>query len=124
MSKTYFVSGHLDLTALEFLIHYAPRLRTAINEGALFVVGDAKGCDHRVQQFLKAMGGQATIYHMHRTPRNNEGFPTKGGFPNDVARDEAMTAASDDDIAWVRPGREDSGTAKNLARRCTKPERG
>ncbi len=28
-----------------------------------------------------------------------------------------MTAASTEDLAWVRPGREKSGTAKNLARR-------
>lgn len=28
-----------------------------------------------------------------------------------------MTAVSDYDIAWVRPGRENSGTAKNLLRR-------
>lgn len=45
------------------------------------------------------------------------GFKTVGGFESDRVRDEAMTAASDADIAWVRPGREKSGTAKNLKRR-------
>ena len=31
---------------------------------------------------------------------------------------DAMTAASSRDIAWVRPGRERSGTARNLRRRA------
>jgi hypothetical protein len=54
-------------------------------------------------------------------PRNNvNGFPTVGGFPTDETRDAAMTAASDEDIAWVRPGRRHSGTAANLARRYFK----
>lgn len=35
-----------------------------------------------------------------------------------AARDEALTAASTFDIAWVRPGRERSGTARNLQRRA------
>jgi len=43
--------------------------------------------------------------------------PPMGGFTTDDERDAAMTMASDADIAWVRPGRKKSGTAKNLARR-------
>jgi hypothetical protein len=58
---------------------------------------------------------------MLEKPRNNVGgFPTIGGFGSDDARDAAMTAASDADIAWVRPGRTSSGTAANLARRYFK----
>jgi hypothetical protein len=44
-------------------------------------------------------------------------FATKGEFKTDKQRDAAMTAASTIDIAWVRPGKEYSGTAQNLARR-------
>ena len=59
-----------------------------------------------------------TVYHMFESPRNNYGgYTTVGGFNSDSEGDEAMTAVSDEDIAWVRPGREKSGTAKNLARR-------
>ena len=65
-----------------------------------------------------AREARATVFHMFTSPRNNAGsFPTSGGFESDEARDEAMTGASTDDIGWVRPGRERSGTAKNLARR-------
>jgi hypothetical protein len=61
---------------------------------------------------------KVTVFHMFTAPRNNVGgFPTRAGFASDRERDEAMTAASTADIAWVRPGREKSGTAKSLARR-------
>ena len=41
-----------------------------------------------------------------------------GGFGSDQERDSAMTGNTDEDIAWIRPGRERSGTAKNLMRRA------
>jgi len=114
----YFISGHLDLTREEFTKHYEPRIRDALAAGASFVVGDARGADSHAQLFLSVCN-RVTVYHMFETPRNNFGlqFRTVGGFKSDRERDEAMTAASTHDIAWVRPGREKSGTAKNLARR-------
>lgn len=114
---TVFVSGHLDLSEPEFLAHYQPRLEAAAAAGADFVVGDARGVDQRFQRLAAARGWRVTVYHMFEQPRFNEGFPTVGGFGSDAERDEAMTRASQQDIAWVRPGREKSGTAKNLARR-------
>ena len=127
---TYFISGHLDLTHAEFNEHYAPRLLAAHENHARFVVGDAPGTDEMAQRFLYALGAQrpagdplrgrqldVRVFHMFEAPRHNCEFPTVGGFTSDAARDAAMTAASLDDIAWVRPGREKSGTAKNLARR-------
>lgn len=113
-----FVSGHLDLTEAEFEEHYAPRLREAHGRGALFVVGDARGTDAMAQEYLHRLGAIYVVYHMLDTPRNAVGRPPlRGGFLSDTDRDAAMTAASDADVAWVRPGREKSGTARNLARR-------
>lgn len=119
MPKTYFVSGHLDLTEEEFNEHYAPKLHSALGEGAAFVVGDARGCDMQAQELLSIWTKNVTVYHMFWRPRNlkDTEFKMWGGFETDRDRDEAMTLASDDDIAWVRPGRETSGTAKNLKRR-------
>jgi hypothetical protein len=122
----YFVSGHQDITAEEFEQHYVPRLTKAVNEGASFVVGDARGCDARTQAFLFLFLANSpnrhvrvTVYHMHTTPRVFlcSRFDRAGGFTSDTARDSGMTVVSDEDIAWVRPGREKSGTAKNLERR-------
>jgi hypothetical protein len=95
-------------------------VREAFDEGASFVVGDARGCDLQAQDWLlfaQCPPERVKVYHMFEAPRNNAGFPTVGGFKSDLERDEAMTAASTDDIAWVRPGREGSGTARNLKRR-------
>jgi len=115
---TYFVSGHLDLTDDEFAAHYKPRISAALASGAAFVIGDAKGCDALTQRLLAQAGClDVRVFHMFQSPRNNCGFRTVGGFATDAERDAAMTAASDEDIAWIRPGREKSGTAKNLKRR-------
>jgi len=132
-----YVSGHLDLSKEEFAEHYEPKIRAAHKRGYSFVVGDARGCDNMTQALLvdlnsaiRESGGtyrgvDVRIFHMLEEPRYNRGTLTQraqkdrlvGGFTSDEARDAAMTAASDFDIAWVRPGRENSGTAKNLARR-------
>ena len=142
-----FISGHLDLTIEEFLKYYVPLICRALDNGDGFIVGDAKGADSEAQKFIynvfcepvKTEDGTWTgktkiddryktrmvVYHMFTTPRNNEfGFITKGGFKTDEERDVAMTEASDYDIAWVRPGREKSGTAKNIARRKKKQSLG
>jgi HAD superfamily hydrolase (TIGR01662 family) len=117
-ARVVFVSGHLDLTPEEFTEHYAPRLLKAVDDGCSFVVGDARGADAMAQEFIAPFGVPAVVYHMHHVPRNNrENLPTRGGFRADEERDAAMTAASTEDIAWVRAGREKSGTAKNLRRR-------
>lgn len=114
-----FVSGHLDLTQEEFNEHYLPQLQEAAVEGAAFIVGDARGADTLTQTWLRHEGyHDFLVFHMLVSPRNNLGAAEcLGGFPSDTARDTAMTAASTRDIAWVRPGREDSGTARNIRRR-------
>ena len=113
-----FVSGHLKISPAEFDEHYAPRLLEFLAQGATFVVGDARGADTMAQAFLAQHGASVTVFHMFDRPRNNRGnFPMVGGFRSDDERDAAMTAASDVDLAWVRPGRENSGTARNLMRR-------
>lgn len=116
--KHIFVSGHLDLTAEEFAEHYAPRLLSACLD-AVFHVGDARGADTMAQTFLAAQGARVVVYHMFDTPRNcvNDHFQLVGGFISDNERDKAMTAATTEDVAWVRPGREKSGTARNLKQR-------
>jgi hypothetical protein len=120
MSTTYFVSDHLNLTESEFEQHYAPRLVAAIETGACFIIGDARGCDSMVQALLatRVAVERVRVFHMFVAPRFNVGgFLAVGGFSKDSERDRAMTEASTADIAWVRPGREQSGTARNLARR-------
>ena len=49
----------------------------------------------------------------------NKHFKTVGGFENDIDRDSAMTKNSNYDVAYIRKGKEDSGTAQNILRRFT-----
>ncbi|AFY53841.1 hypothetical protein Riv7116_1273 [Rivularia sp. PCC 7116] len=112
-----FISGHLDLTQAEFDKHYRQQINNALKKNQGFVVGDARGTDTLAQQYLLGKTKAVVVYHMFENPRNNAGFPTRGGFQSDAERDEQMTRDSHQDIAWVRTGRENSGTQKNLDRR-------
>ena len=118
-----FVSGHLDLSEAEFDAHYRPRLDEAVARGEAFVVGDARGADAMAQNYLLGRTTAVVVYHLFTSPRNNAGFETIGGFGSDEERDARMTADSDQDIAWVRPGGGRSGTQKNLDRRARSQSR-
>lgn len=120
MTTVAFVSGHRDVTALEFNTHYVPKLDEAMKQGHLVVVGDYQGVDYMAQRYLKDKNyTNVIVYHMFLKPRYFvDGFPTRGGYVSDEDRDSAMTRDSTYDIAWVRPGKEKSGTAINLARRA------
>lgn len=129
MSKTYFISGHLELSEQEFADHYKSKIDKALAENAGFVVGDAPGTDLMAQQYLLGKTENVTVYHIRKAPRNDLGFFLRGRFKTDRDKDTAMTNESDKDIAWVRSEEEQkklygdkyrkrvSGTAKNLWRR-------
>ena len=120
LNTTYFISGHLDLTYDEFIIHYSTHIMLSmLGPNTSFVVGDAKGADAHAQDHLHREGVKnVTVYHMFDSPRHNvHGYPTIGGFKTDEERDTQMTLDSDDDIAWVRYERQESGTQANLNRR-------
>ncbi len=114
-----FVSGHLDLTENEFIKFYKEKIDLAISIDSEFIIGDARGADTLAQKYLHSKNyKKVTIYHMFSTPRNNVGmFKTMGGFISDNDRDIAMTLNSDIDIAYIKKGGENSGTAKNIYRR-------
>ena len=117
--STAHISGHIKITQEEFDEHYYYKINDAFISKDDFVVGDAAGVDTMAQKLLHDLGvTNVTVYHMFEKPRNNVGkFKTVGGFKSDEERDAAMTKASNYDIAWVRPGKENSGTAKNIKRR-------
>lgn len=118
---TAHISGHVDITWAEFCNHYLERIRKAITSGHKIVVGDCRGVDEMTITFARFSSCKAdlTVYHMFHAPRLDcWPFPAVGGFQSDDERDAAMTVAGDYDIAWIRPGREKSGTAKNIKRRA------
>lgn len=126
----YFISGHRDVSHREFVNGYSNVIDLILetDKNPEFVVGDYVGVDTLAQSYLsslvasgKLQKDSVTVYHMFAEPRNNTGdFQTFGGFINDEDRDGAMTAVSDVDIAWVRPGKKGSGTQQNIDRRANK----
>lgn len=119
MTRTAFISGHRDVSDAEFLTHYVPKIDNAVSFNHLIVVGDYKGVDHMAQKYLDSIGyDNVIVYHMFKSPRNHVSrYATRGGYTSDEERDLAMTKESDYDIAWVRAGKEKSGTARNIERR-------
>lgn len=127
MSKIYFISGHRDITNKEFNEHYLPMILNIAyrEENPKFVLGDYEGADFLAQEILHYLclinvlnKRNITVYHMFDIAMNNVGnFKTIGGFKTDVERDSAMTAISDEDIAWIRECKIGSGTHQNIERR-------
>ena len=120
----YFVSGHIDLTQEEFNKYYAPEIEKVLEKDpwAKFVVGDCKGVDTMAQELLRYLvkdPKSVTVHHIGTTPRNlaSQDFNRVGGYKTDEERDAEMTGESDQDIAFIKPGRRKSGTAKNIVRR-------
>ena len=126
---TYFISGHRDITRAEFEEFYVPAILSKITrnpDSVRFVIGDYEGVDTMAQDFLAWEHINAcyspytvTVFHMGNEPMHcaSPSFGWVGGYPDDESRDAAMTMVSDADIAWVRPGKEGSGTHQNIMRR-------
>lgn len=119
----YFVSGHRDLTKEEFEKYYVPFIDFVISEDnyASFVVGDWEGCDSMFVQYMEESYTDIPILILYVfTPRITGGNYNRYNFREYNTYDECdafMTKYSHFDIAWIRPGREDSHTAKNIKRR-------
>lgn len=125
---TYFVSGHRDLTQEEFNEHYIPLIDKVMKEDpwAEFVVGDWEGCDTMFVEHLLTnpnypdtiivYADECVMKPLGEDPLNFSRIYFKECSNYDEC-DEWMTYNSDFDIAWIRPGRENSHTALNIKRR-------
>lgn len=126
----YFISGHRDLSYEDFEKYYIPVIDKVIRiegDDAKFVVGDCEGVDKFAMDYVFSKDiCHITIYHMFTEPRNIPKATTRvlldvldfrGGFESNEERDSAMTRDSDFDIAFIKDGRWDSGTAQNIKRR-------
>ena len=126
---TYFISGHRDLTQEEFNEHYAPILEKVLKEDwdCHFVIGDWEGCDKMALEFILSQPdyyNSIEIFYVDEVrvrPFGDHISNFENLYVNPRSTyddcDESMTKFSDFDIAWIRPGREDSHTAMNIKRR-------
>lgn len=135
-NKTYFISGHRNITQEDFDKYYGEPLAhiesmyqflTRIKEEDVctpyYIMGDYEGCDIMAQRFLietlKVDPQRIKVYHMGEKPMNLFSNKVKlvGGFATDNERDEAMTFDSDEDIAFIYDETKWSGTGQNILRR-------
>lgn len=119
---TYFISGHRDLTEEEFNIHYASKIRksNAQSPSCGYILGDASGCDKLAQEFLRKIGvspERICIHHVESKQPANKYKYNLHSHSTESARRNYMTHVSTSDIAWVRPGCEDSEVRNNILRR-------
>lgn len=126
MKKIFFISGHRDITSAEFNILYKPAIQKAIADyDAFFIMGDYEGADIMAQNYLvnelNYDINKITVFHIGNAPMNiNPKIINRvPNYGDDIARDSAMTKHSDYGIAFVRVGKENSGTAQNILRRVT-----
>lgn len=119
----YFISGHRDLTPSEFELYYIPAINNAIkyDQHARFVLGNFKGCDIMTLEYLEEIDfdpSRIRIYCVYDIYVSEyvERIRKKTLDTHDLA-DSEMTKDSDTDIVFVRPGKENSFTAKNILRR-------
>lgn len=122
----YFISGHRKINKDEFDRLYIPAITKVIafDPDFRFVVAECRGVDSMAQDLLKSLLSEdqhyrVTVYHMFDKPRYlaSDKFNVRGGFKDDIERDTAMTIVSNFDIAFVRKGCWESGTAQNIQRR-------
>lgn len=121
--KTFFISGHRDITEEEFIKYKHIIRKIDCQYDARYIIGDYHGVDIMAQNYLldtlKINPLFVTVCHMHDKPRNvnDKVINLIGGFKTDEERDSFMTNHSDCDIAFIRPDKTNSGTAQNIIRR-------
>lgn len=124
--KTYFISGHRNLTKEEFKNNYAPVINILEHTSEIkphYVIGDYEGADIMAQHHLIDVLGvnpdRITVFCVGNTPMyvHPEIIHFAKGYLDDNDRDSAMTEISDQDIAFVRDNRVWSGTGENILRR-------
>lgn len=126
---TYFISGHRDLTPEEFKNHYLWWIGTVLTNDPFpsFVVGDCEGCDTMFVEYLLSRPGEMPDIDLYcvESPKMKPFGDDLNHFENIRIHikkdynscDRTMTKLSDFDIAWIRPGKENSHTADNIRRR-------
>lgn len=120
--KTFFISGHTNLSDEEFKLHYVPRLNQIIElaksnadeKPVAVVIGNAWGADKMAFDYLVINNfpkNLITIYHYGSGVSEDYygfflGTEVISGFKSYTNRDKFMTENSDEDILWVRSDEE------------------
>lgn len=122
-----YIFGNGNINFEEFLEYYIQPIEKYVNSSeTTFLLGDFRGLDTLMMEYLKAKTGKVSIYHIGERPRYlPDKFRTKvstwqliGGFNNDKARDEVAINECTHYLAIDKNSNEKrkSGTLKNMER--------
>lgn len=117
----YFVSGHRDLTHSEFNRVYLPVLDEILcsDQNAFFMVGVCEGVDTFAIEYLIEQHARLTIVGPSVKEKYAK-YHNKATLISTLTYEHAdsyMTAQSDKTVAFIKPGREQGHTARNILRR-------
>ena len=119
-----FLFGNGNISFNFFLEYYVPIINKAIENDLSFIVGDFRGSDVLIQEYLKDKTRKVEIYHCFDSPRYlADKFKTKvsswmikGGYATDLERDRAMINGCNFyfGVDLNSDHKRESGTLKNL----------
>ena len=121
-----YVFGNGNLSFEAFVEHYARPLSRVDTASARFLVGDFRGVDTLVMEYLKVRSPRVTVFHRGDRPRYlPDPFRTRvgeweilGGFRSDGARDRAAIDRCSHFLAvdFNTDATRTSGTQRNIDR--------
>ncbi|KAK3169892.1 hypothetical protein OEA41_009276 [Lepraria neglecta] len=111
-----FISGHMNITPLQYSTHYKPRLDSALSLGHHIVIVDASALTYLLAQIDRypdvrqhitvhvSRPGQLSKFQAMgvRTECSDERCDRREPQKRHLDRDARMTRASDNDILWAR----------------------
>jgi hypothetical protein len=122
-----YIFGNGNLSFTNFLnLYVGPLTRLPLNNDVDFLVGDFRGVDTLVMEYLKCLTPNVRVYHVGTRPRYlPDKFRTEvsqwelvGGFAGDEERDSAAIETCTHFLAYDSNSNPDrkSGTLRNIER--------
>ena len=107
-TKGLYGFGPVVISATVFEQNYVPKLKDAVDQGIRIHVGDARGADRAILNYLRDMNyNYVSIYHIKEKPRYSSnvikrlGWYVEGGYTTDDERDEAAAKHAVDIVFYV-----------------------
>lgn len=124
MSKIIFICGNGNISFDKFNDYYINKLKPHINSDNSFIVGDFRGTDTLILEYLKTLTSNVEVCHLYDKPRYLPDkfktyvskWNTTGGFKTNEERDLYMINKCTHFIAYDQNSdiKRKSGTLKNI----------
>jgi len=69
MKKIIFICGNGNISFEKFNEYYINKLKHHINPNNYFIIGDFRGVDTLIQEYLKTLTSNVEVCHLYKKPR-------------------------------------------------------